>query len=269
MLRALSLLLLVAGLLASGLGLAALLETSRLPALVSGEAAPVEDSLQAEANEPAPLPVSPGAGPARLAGETAPAMNDDLAFQPMMEPPPAPASASATASGGSLQNRLRTVPVAHETPANATYRRSFEVTFAIDATGDTSAADALPGRGVQETGEARVSDRAEVRLSGAGFEIAPASPPVQLLSPLTENTWRWRVTPVEAGEQDLVFEVFALVGQDILPVRTYRDTVTVRVSGLGQAIALADEANPIVVLLGGIGSILAGLIGAARFVFRK
>jgi len=169
----------------------------------------------------------------------------------------------------SFIDTLKTVPVAHETPASAEYKRAFDVTFAIDATGDTTAADALPGRGVIEEGTARVSDRVEVRLSGAAFTIVPTSPPVQSLSPLTENTWRWSVTALSAGDHDLTFEIFAVDANEVVPLRTYRDTVTVKVSGLNRAIAFADQANPLFVLLGGLGSILAGVIGVARFVFKK
>lgn len=146
---------------------------------------------------------------------------------------------------------------------------AFNVTFAIDATGDTTAADALPGRGVVEEGEAKVSERVEVRLSGAGFDIAQTSPPIQLLSPLTENTWRWSVTPLNAGDHDLTFEIFAIDSDSVTPLRTYRDTVTVKVSGLNRAIAFADQANQLFVLLGGLGSAIAGLFGAIRFFGRR
>jgi hypothetical protein len=159
--------------------------------------------------------------------------------------------------------------VAHETPASAEYKRAFDVTFAIDATGDTTAADALPGRGIIEEGEAKVSDKVEVRLSGANFNIVAASPAVQSLSPLTENTWRWSVTALSAGDHDLTFEVFAMDSDTATPLRTFRDTVTVKVSGLNRAIAFADQANPLFVLLGGLGSALAGIFGAIRFFGKK
>tara|TARA_R100000365_G_C2744682_1_gene73459 strand:+ start:721 stop:1608 length:888 start_codon:yes stop_codon:yes gene_type:complete len=164
---------------------------------------------------------------------------------------------------------LKTVPVAHETPSTAEYKRAFDVTLAIDSTGDDSAADALPGRGNIIEGEAKVSDRVEARLSGANFEIVPMSPDVQSLSPLTENVWRWSVTPLSAGSHDLVFEIYAIDEDTVTPLRTFRDTVTVQVSGLNRAIAFADQANPLFVLLGGLGSAIAGLIGVIRFFGRK
>ena len=164
---------------------------------------------------------------------------------------------------------LQTVPVAHETPKSAEYKRAFDVTLAIDATGDDTAVDALPGRGNIVTGEAQVSDRVEARVSGANFEIVDLSPSVQLLSPLTENVWRWSVMPLSAGDHDLVFEIYAIDQDSVVPLRTFRDTVTVQVSGINRAIAFADQANPLFVLLGGLGSAIAGLLGAVKFFGRR
>ncbi|MBY9068525.1 hypothetical protein K1X12_16645 [Hyphomonas sp. WL0036] len=275
------------------------------PTSVAGsEAAPAPvEEMPAPTPEPAPEPAPEATAQAESLSRAAPMSNDELSFQPMMEeaPTPAPTMRSAPAAdtadmaaaeapaaatappeavdiddpnvtaavSESFIDSLKTVPVAHETPASAEYKRPFNVTFAIDATGDTTAVDALPGRGVIEEGTARVSDRVEVRLSGASFRIEPTSPPIQSLSPLTENTWRWSVTPLTAGDQDLTFEIFAVDADEVVPLRTYRDTVTVRVSGLNRAIAFADQANPLFVLLGGLGSILAGILGVARFVFKK
>ncbi|MGE6699331.1 hypothetical protein ACQKH5_16660 [Hyphomonas sp. NPDC076900] len=307
MMRLISILLVIAGLAAAGLGGAALMERyfpkDAPPAIT---AAP-QDITLAEAPAPAPPPppvqdeTPPAASPAEPEAsiESAPVTDEDFNFQPMVEEAPADAAPMARAmraepSAGeeaaapappeavdiddpnvtaavseSFIDTLKTVPVAHETPASAEYKRAFDVTFAIDATGGDSAVDALPGRGVIEEGTALVSDRVEVRLSGAAFTIVPASPPVQSLSPLTENTWRWSVTALSAGDHDLTFEIFAVDANEVVPLRTYRDTVTVKVSGLNRAIAFADQANPLFVLLGGLGSILAGVLGVARFVLKK
>lgn len=163
---------------------------------------------------------------------------------------------------------LRTVPIAHETPKSAGYKQAFDVVLAIDATGDDDATDALPGRGNIVADVAEVSDRVEARLSGAAFDIESTSPGVQILSPVTENTWRWSVSALSAGEHDLVFEIFAIDQDAATPLRTYRDTVTVEVTGITRAIAFADQSNPVFILLGGLGSALAGLFGVMQF-FRK
>ena len=305
MLRILSILFAIGGLVVAGIGGAALLEQ------YAPKSAVVETGITAEAPAPEPAatemaaaePVTVDAAPApemtarsaapeamakTESAEAGPALSEEeteLNFQMQMEVPEvtadaappeqrmmpmsAPADIVAEPAPLSFEERLKTVPVAHETPASAEYKRAFDVTFAIDATGDTTAADALPGRGVVEEGEAKVSDKVEVRLSGANFNIVAASPAVQSLSPLTENTWRWSVTALSAGDHDLTFEVFAMDSDTATPLRTFRDTVTVKVSGLNRAIAFADQANPLFVLLGGLGSALAGIFGAIRFFGKK
>lgn len=320
MLRILSILLVLGGLVVAGLGGAALMEDympraalSAAPAAdgaveaapaedaafetASVDAAPMDDAAPAEPeamSAPAEHPdavaktAGPDAGDAdALAGPESAVPEADMGFMFQTQTEEAPAAMMPPAMGRSMSaepgvspsvalpdpkpafaDTLKTVPVAHETPRAAEYKRAFDVTFAIDATGDASAADAMPGRGLIEESEAKVSDRVEVRLSGASFNIVAASPPVQSLSPMTENTWRWSVTPLTAGEHDLVFEIFAIDSDAVTPLRTFQDTVTVKVSGLNRAIAFADQANPVFVLLGGLGSAIAGLFGAIRF-FRK
>ena len=316
MLRILSILLVLGGLLVAGLGGAALMEryAPKEMEMAAVESAPVEDmATDAMAEEPydaampepvaeaAAAPAAKSAASDAISGErmAAPAAadedaafraesvtDDDFNFQVQMEegpaammPPSLERSMSAEPEASpavavpeptpSFEETLKTVPVAHETPRTAEYKRQFNVTFAIDATGDKTAADALPGRGMIAEGEAKVSDRVEVRLSGAGFEIVETSPGIQKLSPITENTWRWAVTPMTAGEQDLTFEIFAIDTDSVTPLRTYRDTVTVKVSGINRAIAFADQANPLFVLLGGLGSAIAGLFGAIRFFGKR
>jgi hypothetical protein len=300
MLRILSILLAIGGLVVAGIGGAALLEryapkSVEVETGIAAEAPasePVATEMAAaepETMEAAPAPdmTARSAAPEAMAEtesmDAAPALSDEemeLNFQMQMEVPEMTADAAppeqrmAVMSAPepaplSFEERLKTVPVAHETPASAEYKRAFDVTFAIDATGDTTAADALPGRGIIEEGEAKVSDKVEVRLSGANFNIVAASPAEQSLSPLTENTWRWSVTALSAGDHDLTFEVFAMDSDTATPLRTFRDTVTVKVSGLNRAIAFADQANPLFVLLGGLGSALAGIFGAIRFFGKK
>jgi hypothetical protein len=298
MMRILSVLLLIAGMLAAGIGGAALLEEFAPKEMVveSGLPAPeAEAAVQTAAAEPVagPAPEAIGvpesaareaaaqsADPEIEAGASAALTEEDMTFNfqtemepglagPVAAPDVSEATATAPPAQPSLADRLKTVPVAHETPRTAEYKRAFDVTFAIDATGDTTAADALPGRGTIEEGEAKVSEKVEVRLSGANFNIVAASPAVQSMSPMSENTWRWSVTALSAGEHDLVFEVFAMDSDTAMPLRTFRDTVSVKVSGLNRAIAFADQANPLFVLLGGLGSALAGLFGAIKFFGKR
>lgn len=164
---------------------------------------------------------------------------------------------------------LRTVPIAHETPKSAHFGRPFTVTVALDATGDDSAAEALPGTGNIVEGEAQISDTVQALVSGEAFKVEAITPATQRISPLTENVWRWKVTPTAVGNQELVIELFALMGDEALPLRTFRDSVEVEVSRIGQAIALAQSVSPITVVAGGVGSLFAGLFGFIGFFRRR
>ncbi|MEO0550068.1 MAG: hypothetical protein AAFZ91_09110 [Pseudomonadota bacterium] len=172
---------------------------------------------------------------------------------------------TTSSASDAVVDSLRSVPIAHETPGAARFGRAFEVTLAIDGTGDTNAADALLGQGNVVEAEALISPDVRATLSGSNFEIDPVTPLIQTISPLTENIWRWKVTPLETGAQDLIIEIFALDGDRAMPVRTFRDRVEVQVSAVGQAIAVANSLSPLAVVIGGIGSLLAGLLGVFRF----
>ena len=114
-------------------------------------------------------------------------------------------------------------------------------------------------------GTAQVGLDVRAALIGSAFEIEAMSPEDQAISTLTANTWRWKVTPIANGEHDLVLEIYALRGDRALPVRTFRDQVTVKVSALRQAITMAQTANPLFMVIGGIGSVLGGAFTALRF----
>lgn len=257
MFRFITLLLVLLGMGAAGYGAARYLgvapEFGEVPS--SAETQPV--SIEAAAPEPEMAEMSAPVMdfPTPRSMKSAPALDDDIV--------------SITSAGEGMLDRLRTVPIAHETPSDAKFGRPFQVTVAIDATGDTTAADALPGTGNIVEGEAQISSKVMAALSGQHFDIEPVTPMTQTVSPLTENVWRWRVTPTEVGGQELVIELFAMEGNDALPVRTFRDKVEVQVSQVGQIIAAVDSVSPITMVIGGIGSFLAGLIGLFRLFKRS
>nr|WP_321361286.1 hypothetical protein [uncultured Hyphomonas sp.] len=297
MLRFLSILVLLAGLLVAGYGGARLMNVyspKAERAEVMAKAAPasepmMEDEVMVEAlPEAEPLPPGPED---EILAETAsvPTAASRSALAPSLDEstsnPGGPGSGSAAiesmarievapdvmapAPADTFLNNLKTVPVAHETPTTAEYKRPFEAVLAIDATGDSTAVDALPGHGNISEGTAQVSRTVEARLSGSGFAIKAMTPEQQTISPLTENTWRWSVTPLTAGNQELTFDIYAIDDGPAVPLRTFHNTVTVKVTGLNRAIAFADQANPLAVFLGGVGSVLAGLFGAIKFVRRR
>lgn len=255
MLRLVSLILLLAGIALVGFGGYRFYSGGEAPAdrKAVSESQPFQTGALDETSPPESMD-TPGAFEDNTPGDAFGGMVDDDMF-----------GIASTGTASDMLSRLRTVPIAHETPSQAKFNRAFEVTVAIDATGDDSAADALPGEGNIVEGEAQVLDKAQATLTGSAFEIELVSPSIQTISPVTENIWRWRVTPLETGMQELRIELFALENNEALPIRTFTDRVEVRVSRLGQVLATADSLDPVFMILGGAGSLLAGLFGVFRF----
>ncbi len=260
MFRFLSFLLILAGLAATAYGGYRYMESEKQSASapsVNSDMAPGFEASESSSVDKSMMPTLEGKPGAASRSLSLP--NADFADEDILVP-----ESVATDFLSSLQ----TVPIAHETPTRAQFGRPFEVTVAIDATGDSTAADALPGRGDIVEGTAQISADVQATLSGDQFEIESVTPLIQTVSPITENVWRWSVTPLEAGSHPLTIELFALNGDRAMPVRTFRDDVEVNVSRIGQVIATANSFSPIAVVIGGIGSLLAGLLGFLR-LFRR
>ena len=168
-----------------------------------------------------------------------------------------------------IEEQLYSVPIAYETPVSAAFNQAFTVTLAINAQeGAETATGGLSGSSSTNIEEAmvQVTDQVKVNLFGDAFAITTQSPEIQKLSKSTESRWRWDVTPTKTGPQELTFEIFAIHPDKASElVRTFDDTVTVEVSRIGQAMFLAQQYNPIIVIFAGIGSLLAGLFGVLRF----
>ena len=257
MFRLISLILLIGGGFAAYLGYMAMTQES-IPAPASSSTPEAVATETFPAEEPITLETESTPRTRSMAAEEQPPEEDFIMGTESMTPP-AP----------NVLDTLKTVPIAHETPKQATFGKPFDVTVSIDGTGDDDATDSLAGTGNIVTGTAKVSARAKAELTGSAFDIVLVSDEIQTISPLAENTWTWSVTPRQSGAQQLAITIFAMDGDTVLPVRNYRNTVTVEVSRLGQAIAIAQDANPLAILLGGIGSALAGLFGAFRFFSGK
>lgn len=216
---------------------------------------------------------APGASPAGLGSG---ASDPDAGDQPTGAAPVVPSSSTPvvgsvrqTKPERNVLDNLRTAPIAYEKPSQVQVRTPFEVTLAIDLTDAEAARDALPGTGDVVEAEAQVSSITSATLTGTGFDIVARSPAKQTLSSLTTNRWQWQVTALEDGEHELVVEVFAHVDDVAMPVRTYRDRVTVEVSGVNRVLGWAADADPVIAVIGGLGSMLAGLFGMARFFGRR
>lgn len=176
-------------------------------------------------------------------------------------------SFDGSGEAASAADEDRTIPIAHETPREARFGQPFEVTLSIDATGAENASGALPGSG--EIVEARVELGGDIQArlnGGTAFDVSLLSPADQALSPASPNVWRWTVMPLASGEHTLVIDVFMKTATGTLqPVSSYSDRVTVQVSTLRQAITFAQTANPLFMVLGGIGSVLGGAVTALKF----
>ncbi|MEO0818647.1 MAG: hypothetical protein AAFX86_15255 [Pseudomonadota bacterium] len=251
MLRFIGLILVLVGLAAAGLGLLA---------WTAPQERMVVEAAQAEAPERNIALVLP---------QTAdqPGMGLGDVFGVEAAPPRLDASAPGqpAAAGGQM------IPIAHETPREARFGQPFEVTLSIDATGSQSAAGALPGTGEIVEAQVELSGDIQARLNGGtAFEVSLLSPENQSLSSASPNVWRWTVMPLASGEHTLVIDVYMMSATGSLqPVSSYSDRVTVQVSTLRQAITFAQTANPLFMVLGGIGSVLGGAVTALRFFSRS
>ena len=209
-------------------------------------------------------------------GETAPSESDQSA--PLVQQP-APPPPSPSPSGETIDSRweesitieeitadpmdaLRELPIAYEVPEQAEVGRSFDVTLAIDATGDESAAEALPGFDRIIENSARLTDSVEASLSGSAFDIVLTNSARQRLSPVRESVWRWKVTPQQDGPQRLYLEIFALVGEaESVLLESFSDSISVDISPeAGESAVSANNIRTYISIIGVLISIILGLI---------
>ena len=92
----------------------------------------------------------------------------------------------------------------------------------------------LTALGEQEGEQIRASDTMEAQLTGPGFDIAPVTPAVQLVSKEAVTEWQWEVEPTKTGERRLHLTLSALIdlgGKDrTYTVRTFERTLVVKVT---------------------------------------
>jgi hypothetical protein len=92
----------------------------------------------------------------------------------------------------------------------------------------------LTALGEQEGEQIRASDAMEAQLTGAGFDIAPVTPAIQLVSNEAVTEWKWEVQPTKTGERRLHLALSALIDLDgkdrTYTVRTFERTLDVNVT---------------------------------------
>ncbi len=160
-----------------------------------------------------------------------------------------------------LLANLKSYPIAYETPHLAQQGTAFDVTLAIDGSGDDSAIEGLPGRQNITENTARLSKLVEAKLSGAAFEIQSANAATQHLLPHRETVWRWTVMPHQAGKHDLYLEIFANVdGDTAVMLESFSDVIDVEITKAENKPRFMEDARLYISVFGGLVSLLLGMI---------
>ena len=185
-------------------------------------------------------------------------------------PAPPPSAPPAQASEDAYLDQLRSYPIAYEFPSEGQQGTAFEVTLAIDATGDDSAVEGLPQKDIVVEAAANLSRTVEATLSGAAFDIKLTNKERQRLSPIRESVWRWSVTPLQAGEHVLYLELHAVVGDDeTVLLESYADNINVNVSAVKPAGSRTDLIRNIISIIGGVISITLGAIALIGHIRKR
>ena len=162
---------------------------------------------------------------------------------------------------------LPTYPLAYETPTAGKINEPFQVTLAIDGTGDTTAVDALPGEEMIIENTAQLSRVVEATLSGAAFDIKLTSKDRQMLSPLRESIWRWSVTPLREGSHNLFLDVHAVLGNDeSVLLDSFADQISVTVSAPKKASFLGLSPEDIRTYVGIIAGLFSAILGGIALI---
>lgn len=166
---------------------------------------------------------------------------------------------------------MKTYPIAYETPTEGKIGEAFEVVLAIDATGDDSAIEGLPGENTIVEGEALLTQSAEATLSGAAFDIKLMNKDRQRLSPYQESTWRWSVTPRQKGQHKLYLEIHAVLGEgEAMLLKSFEDEISVSVGSGGLFLGMsADTLRTYIGIIAGIISGIVGMIALIGFIRRR
>lgn len=168
-------------------------------------------------------------------------------------------------------SEMKTYPIAYETPTEGKIGQAFEVVLAIDATGDDSAVEGLPGENTIVEGEALLTKSAEATLSGAAFDIELMNKDRQRLSPYQESTWRWSVTPKQKGQHKLYLEIHAVLGEgEAMLLKSFEDEIDVSVGSGGLFLGMsADTLRTYIGIIAGTISGIVGMIALIGFIRRR
>lgn len=114
----------------------------------------------------------------------------------------------------------------------------------------------------------RVSKRLIVELSGAAFDInRDGTAEAQIVSPIEYTSWKWKVTPNQTGDHFLTFNIYAVNEDGVTVVKSFSESVHVKVSRISWASAVFNGANSMVTFLAGVATIGSLVLG--WIMFRK
>jgi hypothetical protein len=238
--------------------------------------APVQPMAAELPTPPAPPPAMPPAPPPaampQTAGEAPTPPPADNPVVPTNTDPLPPAPGTRVPVTGLDPAEVAERPAAYNRPTEMQLGKPVDISLVIDATGAGNPAAGLEGF-PGEIVEAPIptTDRVVATLSGVNFDISAQTLDRQTLSPFEANRWQWRVTPTSEGPQTLILEVFAIPAAtgEALPVRTYRDQITVSVEDTEKVFTLARTWQPVVALLAALVSLIVGGVGLYGMVTKR
>jgi hypothetical protein len=115
-------------------------------------------------------------------------------------------------------------------------------------------------KGKVETAQLQVSSALRARLEGINFSIKSFNEENRLLVKNGVAAWRWSVTPIEPGEQNLYLSIYARVkrnnASENVDLKTFQRLINVSVSPTGW---LNQNWKWVVENSAGIGAIVAGI----------
>ncbi|MGH6967143.1 MAG: hypothetical protein ACREE0_21880, partial [Phenylobacterium sp.] len=213
----------------------------------------------------APPPAKVDAAPPPTAAE--------IATAPPPPPPPPPAAAAATPpetpAGPPITadaDNLATRQVAYNKPKTLTYGEATPVQVVINTNGQamSEAFENLPGD--VKTHNVLVSPEMTAELTGPAdrvkIQLRSGYPPWQKVNKLGNPTWIWDVTALAPGmtRVDLAIKAKVDTGATETVIRTYHDSIPVRMGVVDSIKWWIAQIDPIWKWIIGVGTVLGGAL---------
>lgn len=172
-----------------------------------------------------------------------------------------------------IYDSLKEAPLAYNRPQMMTLGQRHELSLVIDPRAGAEPAaglNLLEGTIVEDT--TKISLHMSAELRGRAFEVEPAGLQRRLVSPVALTRWSWFVTPLEAGEDQLItLNVYANIETgtvDLAPlsVRTFRDRIRVDVATWGYVMDIVNELSPVYTF---VVAACGTLFGAAAWLWER